>query len=84
MKEPIARYERTRYLSVAAIHLLTIVALWGQWHRLAILVVTKRADQRGHSRCVYHASRFAIVTRKNGFSFSAGSILKSCEVFFGS
>ena len=32
----------------------------------------------------YHASRFKRVTRKYGFSFSAGSIAKSCEVFFES
>jgi hypothetical protein len=32
----------------------------------------------------YHASRFVMLTRKYGFSFSAGSIVNSCEVFFGS
>ena len=49
-------------------------------------MVTGLADALGWSnrRGVYHASRFEIVTRKKGFSFSAGSIWKSWLVFLGS
>ena len=37
-----------------------------------------------HLAARYHASRFVMLTRKNGFSFSAGSIANSCDVLFGS